>query len=127
MNELDDLIRRKHQAPVIGALVYILFGPILWVLQLAAVYGGHTLLCTGGAPLDLARLMVLATTIVAALILLAFLVAQRRAARFFGLLEDTSGRRTYDSLSRMIGILSMIAIIWAGGAALVVTACMQAR
>jgi hypothetical protein len=127
MTELEELIRREHQAPVIGTLAYILFGPIMWALQLGIVYGGHTVICTSGAPAGFAQIIVLAITAFAALTLLAFLLGQRHAARFFGLLEETAGRRTYDSLSRIIGILSMIAIIWAGGTALLVTACVQGR
>ena len=127
MSELDPGIRRRHRAPATGTLAYILFGPILWGLQLFFIYAGHTLICAAGLQAGGGRIMVLAVTAVAALVLLAFLVGQRFAAGFFGLLEDTPGRRTYDSVSRTIGALAMIAIVWAGGAALVVASCVQAR
>ena len=127
MNERGDPVPPKDQAPAVGTLVYILFGPLLWGLQLAAIYAGHTLMCAVGLPGGVTRVMVLAVTAVVALVLLAFLIRQRFAARFFGLLDHTAGRRTYDSVSRTIGILALIAIAWAGGTVLVVASCVQAR
>jgi hypothetical protein len=127
VSQLNELVRRKHQAPAAGTLAYILFGPILWGLQLIIIYAGHTLICTSGLPGSFARIMVLAVTAIAALVLLAFLSGQRPAGRFFGLVEDTPGRHTYDGVARTLGILAMVAIIWAGGTALVVASCVQAR
>jgi hypothetical protein len=127
MTELKELVQRQHQASAVGTLTYILFGLILWGLQLSAVYGGHTLICTSGLAGSLSQVMVLAVTAVAALVLFAFLIGQHAAARLFGLRDDTAGRRTYDRLSRIIGMLAMVAIIWTGGTALVVASCLQAR
>ena len=127
MGEHSDPMRRKDQASAIGTLAYMLFGPILWGLQLTIIYAGHTLMCAVDLPGSLVRIMVLAVTAVIALVLLAFLLGQGSAARFFGLPEHSAGRRTYDSVSRTMGILATVAIIWAGGTALVVASCVQAR
>lgn len=127
MSELEELVHKSRLAPAVGTLTYILFGPLLWSLQLTMVYGGHTLICTGGMPDAFGRLLVLAVSIALALVLVAFLFAHGAAARMFGLSGDTSGRLTYDRLSRLISYLALIAILWTGATALVVTACVQGR
>jgi hypothetical protein len=127
MSDPNRLLRETASPSTVGTLTYIMFGLLLWVLQLTVIYGGHVLVCSRSAPAELAGWIVYGATAVAALLLLGFVVWQSRAARLLGLTSAMADRRTYDRIALMIGALSGIAILWTGATAIVVTACEQAR
>jgi hypothetical protein len=107
------------------ALIHAMFGPIVWMLHLAAVYGGVSLSCLGGKPgasflgLDAAQLMVLAATLVAFAILCApaalRIVAHRR--------HDG----VHSRVTTLLTALSAIGVAWAGSAMFFIPACAALR
>ena len=128
MSSVEEAEAAKKSGPsTTGTLLYILAGPINWALQFTAVYGGHTLACALGASAALATAMLIALTAAAAFAMVLFLLMQDRAARLSGLRENTAGRRSYDLTARVLAFLSLVAIIWTGGTALLLDACVQGR
>lgn len=111
--------------PVFGEAFYGLLGPLVWALHFGAIYLGHHLACEtalrGGRAIDL---FVLAVTGVAALVL-GFGVAAPRITRRLMRLSDTS--HSIDTFMtaamRVLSLLSLFGVLWAGAAALFVAAC----
>lgn len=127
MSRTEDIVAEKSGPSTVGTLLYILAGLLAWALQFTAVYGGHTLVCALGASPALASAMVIVVTAATAVALALFLLMQDRSAWFFGLHEDTAGRASYDTISRLVGFLSLVAILWTGATVFVLNSCIQGR
>ncbi len=127
MDRLDELLTPNPKPSTVGTLVYILFGPILWALQLAVIYGGHTLACSQGGTPATGEWLVYAASIVPGVVVLAFLVVQSPFARMMGLTRAMEDRKAYDRIAWVTALLSEFGIVWSGVTALVVTACTQGR
>jgi hypothetical protein len=118
----------SHPRPaLIGSIVYLLFGLIVWSIHLTVIYGGHTLLCTGGLSSDWSTRLIVGATVLAALATAAALLAQDRLAAILGLSRESSGRGTLVSIARLLNVLALVAIVWSGGTAAVLEACAPAR
>ncbi|MFC3166304.1 hypothetical protein [Ciceribacter thiooxidans] len=113
-----------EEISVTRAMLMILAGPILWAGHFAFAYGTHTLACASAiSPQAVPWTIGIATLLV--VVLLAVIVWEptflRRAAA--GWRRD----RFLSNLSRMLAVLSMTGILWAGWAALEVDVCAQLR
>ncbi len=127
MSELDDLLAPRPKPSTVGTLVYILFGLIVWAVQLTLVYGGHTLVCRLGWSPAWADAMVVGVSVVPAVAVVAVLAAPAPVARRLGLHPGMDDRRVYDRFARAVAALATVAILWTGATALVVSACTQGR
>lgn len=108
-----------------GAVVGILFGPLIWVAHFAILYGSHASVCAasgraGQLPGSLVPALALATAL--ALVLVAIpLGFPRRFAAIFLAGKPQGETRFMLSLTRWLAGLSVVAVL-ANGLALVVVA-----
>jgi hypothetical protein len=109
--------------PVVGTLVYILFGLIVWSAQFAAIYMAHTIVCTVGASVTIAPTAVVVASIVAVVAIVLAMANRIRFAAALGLPADAAGRVSYDSMFRLIALISIVAICWSAASAFIVSAC----
>lgn len=106
----------------VGSLLLVLFGPIVWAAHLFVIYGTHTIVCSQGVPGRTAAIIIGSATLVA-LVLLA-VVSRIATAEAFG--GDQSARFMRNTMMWLAG-LSALAIMWAGGTALFLPACLALR
>ena len=118
-----------------AALLWLLTGPLVWSAHLLLVYGPQAALCafrlTGIAGIDplLVRGLVLAVTVLAALALVLALRWPARAARTLragSFLEGDNGAFLI-AVMRLLAVLSLAGVLWAGAVALPLPACPQLR
>ncbi|WP_102960569.1 hypothetical protein [Mangrovicella endophytica] len=124
----------RHDSPVIGALFFLLWGPILWAGHLTIAYGGQALLCTlaaSSADFDAAtaiRLLIGVTTLASGLASVFGAVVPRLPFRL--LLR----RRPVDAddgtligIMRLLSALASLGILFAGVTTAVLPVCAQGR
>lgn len=123
MAELEDMHPPVRETGMIPLFIYLSLGPLLWAAHTTIAYGAHTILCArGGSPMTgTIALAVLTLLFLAALGLI--LVRQRRVGRIFSLADDAAGRRSYDGIARLLGGLSLLAILWSGTAIALLSSC----
>jgi hypothetical protein len=115
--------RANAEPSVIGALLFILFGPLTWGAQFTALYLAHTLLCVTVAETATVIVAVAVITVLPIGVLAWAVIHRDRLARPLGLTRDVSDRPLYDSVHVLLSFLSGTAIIWSGWTAAAVTAC----
>jgi hypothetical protein len=118
-----DISDRARRPSTVGTLVYLVLGLIVWAIQLTAIYMAHTLVCTIGAPASIASTFVFVLSAAIAIALVVALLNGDKVAVALGVAADARGRTTYDAIFRLIAVLSIIAIVWSGATALIVTSC----
>jgi hypothetical protein len=123
---MDDRLSNRQ---MIGTLVFLLIGPIIWAADLTIIYGAQSSLCAFRA-LDQGSVGVLVVATTAVLILLDALVLLR-PHRFFRLLTSAPPPAAqWDFLRgtmRLLAALSGLAMLYFGAAALLLPACAQLR
>lgn len=127
MTSLEDMRAPGERPNVIAMILYLMFGPILWGVHLMLTYGAHTLVCALSGNAFVSRATVLGATALIAMPLGFVLLQQRRIGRLFGMGDGRAGQRSYDSIARLAGLLSLTAILWAGAASAIVSACASGR
>jgi hypothetical protein len=116
--------RLEPRAGNVTAL-WLLVGPVVWALHFTILYGAHTLLCAVRGP-DGGRAVMLVAVVAtgAALAMLAVAMLGARSPRAeAGSSDRTAAAAFVRSATSWLIVLSAIAIVWAGAAALVVPAC----
>jgi hypothetical protein len=112
------------------ATLFSLLGPLLWALHFGAVYGGQHVACAPPVSLSpaLIRIAIVVATLAAAAPLLAGAVAPQRVMNVFSLTgyEDAT-RRFLAGTMRILCLLSLFGVVWAGSAALLLGACPALR
>lgn len=107
------------------ATLAALVGPLVWALHLALVYGGQHLLCARGAAHNTVLWLVIISSIVAVMLLVPLLVASAPVLqRLLG--GDQRPEPTQQfllAIMRLLVLLSLAGIIWAGVAALLLPGC----
>lgn len=106
----------------IAALVYMLFGPLIWAGHLTLVYGAHTLICARNLGPGWASTVVYGVTALGLGILfaaMAYAVSRRRAADAAG---ETVFRFEHDIMGLM-ALLSAVGVAWGGLTAVFIGAC----
>lgn len=127
MDELDKLLEPSRNPSTAGTLAYLLFGLLVWSLQLVFVYGGHTLVCALGAPHEHASWLVIAATLACIAALAVFLLQQNAVARWIGLVPRMRERAGLDRIAQLVAVLAGAAVLWTGATALLVSSCVQGR
>ncbi|GHA38694.1 hypothetical protein GCM10007989_38050 [Devosia pacifica] len=123
---MDD---RNSSQQMIGTLVFILTGPILWAADLTAIYGGQSSLCAFEAlPQGVVGWLVIATSVV---LILADIVAIVSPLPLFNLLvgrpPPPDQRDFILGAMRGLGTLSALAMLYFTLAAVLLPACEQLR
>lgn len=105
----------------VGTITYILIGPLAWALHLTVIYGSQSTLCTFVPPqpvifdLGLVEIIVTIASVVTALapaLLLWRSAATKRVLNAPG--AESPDASFHDALARLLGLLSIIGIVWAG-------------
>jgi len=124
----------NDSAPIAGAILYLLAGPIIWAAHLLLVYGPQSALCafrvTGMAAAEpwLISALVAGVTVLAMAAIALILWRPRRTARFFRFDTASDGQRSFViSVMRLLAVLSLIGIAWAGATTLLLAPCAQLR
>lgn len=118
---------RRREPSTIGTLVFLLWGLIVWGLQFTAIYLGHTWFCAlGAAPAATIALAAILTAAAAAAIL-PVAWAPSRPAALVGLDRPDDDLRHLLLIARTVALLSIVAAVWTGAAAIAVGACELAR
>lgn len=107
-------------------LVIALAGPLIWGLHFGIVYATHHLICllTGNSAALWAQLAVIAATLVALLALLLAIVKPSILLRMTGSGSGSETSRSFlAGIMRLLALLSIFGVFWAGSAALFLPAC----
>jgi hypothetical protein len=120
--------QRRHGASIVWLAAYLLAGPLIWAVQFSTVYALHALACaTSSQPagfgdwLFLSMMIVTVAAVAAALAVLVLGRLIRRTIRISS--SNESGRNAYGVLSKMLIILSIVAIAWSGLAIALLEVC----
>ena len=118
---------------VFSAVAFLLAGPLIWAGHLLLVYGPQSALCafgtTGMLEVDksLISAVVLIVTAAAAIPLLIILLRPAATARLLRF-NPEGGDHTFSTrVTRLLTALSLIAVLLAGAAALLLDPCAQLR
>jgi hypothetical protein len=114
----------------VPALLFMLWGPLLWSVHLLLTYGPQSALCaTGEARLTpLVPALVLVLTALFAVLLVAGFRWPRLAARLLRLdMRDDAQWTFMASVSRNLAALSFAGVVFNGMAALLIDPCAQLR
>jgi hypothetical protein len=110
----------------VGTVTIALVGPsFIWGLHFAAVYAIQSLFCDilgGSRPAYGAQMAVIAAT-VAALLMLLLLIAKPDAVLRMN--RSESSRSFLVGVMRLLALLSVFGVLWAGSAVLFLPACMS--
>jgi hypothetical protein len=120
----------RRRGALTRTTLYLLFGPIVWAVHFAMLYGMHTILCARPS----ARVMpgagvatiVLAATVAALALLLAATVTgyrRRNAAHA----DSRAATRFCHDVMVLLTLLSACGVVWAGATALLVAPCVGLR
>jgi hypothetical protein len=101
-----------------------LAGPLIWAMHLLVIYGAHAVLCSRGVSGRYSGIAIAAATLVALVVLAAVPVWSRRAAAFG---PQGQTRSFLWNAMVLLAVLSAFAIVWAGGTALFLSACLPMR
>lgn len=119
---------------MIGTLIFIMTGPILWAAQLTLIYGSQSSLCAFGVGVGSGGNNPLAAgAVIGATVLCMILagVALARPEASFGLITGvtTPGDqwRFLRAVMRILTGLSLLAMLYAGLGAVLLPACAQLR
>ncbi|WP_137392235.1 hypothetical protein [Rhodoligotrophos defluvii] len=121
------------QRPMLGVFLFLLWGPLLWSLHLLVVYVSHAGLCALGLidqtttfPVALA-IIVLATVGAAAAVALFMIWPDRPYRLLVGIAPTAETDRFLIRSMRVLALLSVVGILWAGITAFILPACLQLR
>ncbi|MGK9167661.1 hypothetical protein KXR53_15255 [Inquilinus limosus] len=117
----------RREPSTIGTLVFLMWGLVVWGLQLTAIYVGHAWLCALGAPADATALLAVVLTILAVAAILPVAWSPSRPAALAGLKEPAGDLRHLMAIARVVALLSIVAAIWTGATAIFIKACELAR
>ena len=119
---MDD---RNSPRQMIGTLVFLIAGPILWAVDLTVIYGAQSSLCAFGAlPSSLIGIMVGSASVVLALVAAGISIWPRPA---FTVLTGTAPPGEQWSFlrgaTRILAALSALAMLYFAAAAMLLPAC----
>ena len=123
------------RGPVTSALLYLLAGPLVWAAHLFLVYAPQSALCAFRItrpvtiePLLITVYVAAVTALAAAVLVLALwrpgtTASLFRARRFL----DGENGQFMISVMRLLSVLSLAGVLWAGATALLLDPCPQLR
>jgi hypothetical protein len=116
---------------LLPAAAFLLAGPTLWAAHLFLVYGPQSALCavgrTGDAGESFVTVLVLLVTALFAVPLVFLLAAPGTAARLLRFETEAADRRFSIAVMRWLSALSLVGVLLAGAAVLLVDPCAQLR
>jgi hypothetical protein len=121
------LAEHSRQPSTGRTLVFIMWGPVAWAVQLTVVYAGHTWFCALGWSPGAAGLLIVAMTIAALAFIAPILCWPQRAARPARLNPTDTDARHLIRMARYLALLSGVAIVWTGTTFALVDACVLTR
>jgi hypothetical protein len=101
--------------------VYLLLGPVIWLLHFTAVYAMQSILCAVAWPIHLAPAAIITGTALA-LVMVVILTLRRRRCD-----DGHSSSSFVRRIMRVLSLLSTVAIIWGCFAALLLHPCAPLR
>jgi hypothetical protein len=120
----------SHSYSIVPALLFMLWGPILWAMHLLLTYGPQSALCAAGEG-GLAQLipaLVLGATAVFAVLLVTGFAWPKAVASLLRLDPLSHAQWPFmDSVSRNLVALSFAGVVFNGMAALLIDPCAQLR
>lgn len=116
----------RNRPSTLGTLVFIMWGLIGWGGQLTAIYIGHTWACALSLPANATDMLAAVLTAGAFAAVLPVAVIPARIARLPRLGSDDNGFHVA-WISRVIALLSLVAIVWTGMTALFIESCLLSR
>jgi hypothetical protein len=122
-----DTLTHGRRPSTIATIVFLLWGLIVWGLQFSFVYVGHTWLCALGWQDEASLILVGVATVLSATLIAPVVFAPARLSRLTGLERQGADARSLHTIARLIGVLSLVAVVWTGAAALIVQACSSLR
>ncbi|WP_338721248.1 hypothetical protein [Devosia sp. XK-2] len=123
---MDD---RTSSRQMIGTLVFLIFGPVLWAANLTVIYGAQSSLCAFGAlpPAAIALLIGAATLALVAAAILALIWPAGLFHRLTGVSAPAEQWPFLSGVMRLLAGLSVLAMIYFGAAILVMPTCAPLR
>lgn len=118
-----------------AALLYLLFGPLIWAAHMFLVYALQSALCafritglTNVSPLLIQAVVGVVTALAAAALVLA-LARTQNSARWFRAADFLEGKNGpfMIGVMRLLAVLSLTGVLWAGAAVLLLQPCAQLR
>jgi len=119
------------RASVVGTMLFILFGPIVWAAHLGVSYAAHAALCAAGDRLPLganALPWVLgAATVVAVLVITIAMLSPQLVRAPIGAVREGEDARFATAVIRTLGLLSLMGVGYFGLTMLLLPLCLQLR
>jgi hypothetical protein len=119
------------RSEIVGTLLFILFGPIVWALHLGISYAAHAALCAAGDRLPLAQSdlpwLLGATTIGSLLFIALAVLAPAVIRRTLGAVRDEEEAWFATALMRGLGLLSLAGVVYFGLSMMIVPLCLPLR
>lgn len=123
----------SREGSIAGTLLFMLFGPLVWALYFLVVYGGHASFCAAGdrlpgMPAEVLPILLAAATAAAMALIAGALLwpsAPRRLLRAVPAGNPEAGFVT--RVMRLLALLSLFGVGFAGIAMLIVPLCQQLR
>lgn len=117
-------------SPIAGMIFYLLGGPLIWAGHLFLIYGPQSALCafriTGVAEVDVWLVWAVTggVTLLAVLALIYLLWQPRQVARVFRATPYLDDEGSFHStVMRLLTMLSLAGVLWAGMATLMLDPC----
>jgi hypothetical protein len=122
----------EKETRIASAVLFVLAGPLLWAGHLFLVYGVHSVTCAVGSRWIVPSALIQSSVIPITLGAMALLVL---ALRFPGcvarvLRYERTDRHSWTffvRVARLLSLLSLMGVIWAGAAVFVLDACRSLR
>lgn len=126
MIAMDD---RNSPRRMIGTLIFLIVGPILWAVDLTAIYGAQSSLCAfGGLPNPAIAFVVGAISVALTILAIYCLLSPARVFRFLtGSPPPTDQWSFLRDAMRALAALSALAMLYFAAAALFLPGCSPMR
>ena len=124
---------KRRRTPDLLAIVYLLFGPIVWTVHFAATYALQSVLCALDSPaptvlrVDPVWLAVIGSTVLALTILARYGISITQGTRRLGSSGNPTLTRFLARTMELLCLLAAVAILWTGVSALMLHPCASLR
>lgn len=117
---------------ILGVMLYLLFGPVVWAAHFSASYAAHAALCASGDRLPLLGVQSLpallgGATLLASVTLVALVLKPHLLDRLGPHGASADNAAFLRGVMRFLSLLSLVGVAWSGVAMLVLPLCQQLR
>ncbi len=123
----------RREGSIVGTLVFLLFGPLVWALDLLVVYGGHASWCAAGDrlpgdPQVVVPVLHWGATAAAGLILAVAIIWPAIPRALLRAMPSTSPEAGFaDRVMQLLALLSLFGIFFVSLAQFLLPLCAQLR